>query len=91
MGNVLRLDRIRSIIRHTFVELGGLEDQLPQETMLIRNGFFCGRRFDIDGLQAVWFTEEDEIKFFGRSGSLERVISLDPDSEERPCDHLRAA
>jgi len=91
MGNVQRLDRIRSLIRQTFVELGGLADQLPRETMLIRNGFFCGRRFDIDGLQAVWFTEEDEIKFFGRSGSLARVIALEPESVGRPCELLRAA
>jgi hypothetical protein len=91
MGNVQRLDRIRSLIRQTFSELGGLEDQTPRETMLIRNGFFCGRRFDLDGLQAVWFSEEDEIKFFGRSGSLALVIGLDPESIEHACEQLRAA
>lgn len=91
MGNVQRLDRIRSLIRQTFSELGGLEDQTLRETMLIRNGFFCGRRFDQEGLQAVWFTEEDEIKFFDRSGSLARVIAMDSESNEHVYEQLRAA
>ena len=76
MGHVQRLDQIRSLIRRTFAEFGGLAEHAPRETMLIRDGFFCGRRFEADGLQAVWFTEENEVKFFDRTGAIVRVVGL---------------
>ena len=79
MDYVQRLDQIRSLIRQTFTEFGGLLERMPRETMLIRDGFFCGRRFEADGLQAVWFTEENEIKFFDRTGAVVRVVELVPD------------
>jgi hypothetical protein len=40
------------------------------ETLLIRNGLFCGRKFQCDGHLVVWFIEEDEIKFFSPCGDL---------------------
>lgn len=30
--------------------------------MLIRDGFFCGRRFAHDSINGVWFLEENELK-----------------------------
>jgi len=80
MDYVQRLDQIRSLIRQTFTEFGGLLERMPREAMLIRDGFFCGRRFEADGLQAVWFTEENEIKFFDRTGAIVRVVELVPDN-----------
>lgn len=40
------------------------------ETLLIRNGLFCGRKFQSDGHLVVWFIEEDEVKFFSPVGEL---------------------
>jgi hypothetical protein len=40
------------------------------ETILIRNGLYCGRKFQAEGFEVVWFVEEDEIKFFGPTGDL---------------------
>ncbi len=42
--------------------------------MLIRDGFFCGRRFVSDGLEAVWFIEENEVKFYDRDGKVVQVV-----------------
>ena len=86
MDYVQRLDQIRSLIRQTFTEFGGVLERMPREAMLIRDGFFCGRRFEADGMQAVWFNEENEIKFFDRSGAIVRVVALTTDnlpSEQR--------
>jgi hypothetical protein len=89
MDDVQRLGQIRSLICQTFSEFGGSVDRMPRETLLIRDGFFCGRRFESDGLQAVWFTEEDEVKFFDRNGAILRVVELVSDNLQ--VEHQKAA
>lgn len=76
MDYVPLLDQIRSLICQTIAEFGGITDRMPREAMLIRDGYFCGRRFEADGFHAVWFTEENEIKFFDRAGAIVRVVGL---------------
>jgi hypothetical protein len=80
MDSVELLQQIRKVIRETFAEFGGSTDQSLGEAMLIRDGFFCGRRFQCDGLHAVWFLEEHEIKFYDRNGANIRVLVLTPDN-----------
>jgi hypothetical protein len=36
---------------------------------------YCGRRFQADGLQAIWFIEEDQLKIYAKDGSVARVLS----------------
>lgn len=76
MDYVPSLDQIRSVICRTFAELGGALNRMPREAVLIRDGYFCGRRFEADGFHAVWFTEEHEIKFFDRGGAMVRAVAL---------------
>ncbi|MCA9132975.1 MAG: hypothetical protein KDA45_07460, partial [Planctomycetales bacterium] len=45
------------------------------ETLLIRDGLFCGRKFQCAGYEVVWFVEEDEIKFFSPCGELLKAVS----------------
>ncbi len=40
------------------------------EATLIRDGFFCGRRFRFPLHQAVWFVEEDEVKIRDLQGNV---------------------
>ncbi len=56
-------------------------DQL-QETILVRDGFYCGRRFQSEQVQAIWFIEEDQIKYYSADGGVVRVSR--PSSEPRP-------
>jgi len=74
MTNVFISSDIRQLVNETFAELhlsGGAE---PRETILIRGGHYCGRRFDVENGHAVWFMEEEQIKFFRADGRLARVI-----------------
>lgn len=48
----------------------GVETESLEESILIRDGYYCGRRFTAKGLQAVWFVEENELKVFNADGSL---------------------
>ena len=74
MHDVELVERVRAIVQETFKQLGGLAEQIPSEAMLIRDGFFCGRRFVAEGLEAVWFIEENEIKFYDCDGALLQVV-----------------
>lgn len=68
------VERIRLLVQRTLQEL-----QLPvqdlEETILIRNGFYCGRRYQAVSSHAIWFCEENQLKFYGEQGTLLHVIA----------------
>jgi len=61
---------IRAALRNRLLELAHLPDTTVQETLLIRDGCYCGRRFVAGSFSAVWFIEEGEIKIYGPAGTL---------------------
>lgn len=68
------VEQVRLLVRRTFMEL-----QIPvaeglEETILIRNGFYCGRRFATTAAHAVWFCEENQLKFYGPQGTVLHVL-----------------
>ncbi len=68
--------RIRGLISDTLVSLGAPGSAVVQESLLIRAGTYCGHRFRKGDYQAVWFVEEDQVKFFGPGKHL--VKSMRP-------------
>ena len=68
---------VRSLVAKTFAELG-VSDADFRETLLVCGGTYCGRRFKAEEGQAVWFFEENEVKFYGGDGSIARVMQLEP-------------
>ena len=69
-----RAQTIRRLIGQTFQELGSPSTDPPRETLLIRNGTYCGHLFRRDDLRAVWFIEENQLKFYGADGCLIRAV-----------------
>ncbi len=80
MTNSQRLAQVRE-------HLLGWLDQQPQddsvavdgspitsESVLIVDGFYCGRRFNAGTYRATWFIEEDELKIHDESGKLLCVV-----------------
>ncbi len=80
MRNPVSTESIRERVRAIFQSHGVAPQAEIHETILIRSGCYCGRRFACDGLEAVWFVEEDQLKVFARSGVLcdVRSASLAP-------------
>ncbi|MDG2385035.1 MAG: hypothetical protein P8N76_25410 [Pirellulaceae bacterium] len=66
--------RIRDMIKDTFLKLKRDGCEITTESLLIRNGHYCGHRFESGPLSAVWFCEEDQIKFHGKDGDLLMVM-----------------
>ena len=64
------LEAVRQHVRRTFTAQG--VDDLDDccETILIREGFYCGRRFTCDSHRAIWFVEEKVIKFYSADGEF---------------------
>jgi len=91
MDQVRILAGIRALVRKKFGQLGAPLDESAKEVMLIRHGCFCGRRFHLDGLQAVWFIEENEIKFYDRGGNIAGVVSISPENLSADPQSHRAA
>jgi hypothetical protein len=78
---------VRSLVAQTFAELGVDCRDALRETILIRDGNYCGRRFATEDGMAMWFVEEGQIKFYGADGSVIRVI----DAQAAPAALRRAA
>ena len=64
MPHPQRIDEIRRQVSETFARMEIREPDQFRESILIRNGSYCGRRFEADGAFAIWFLEEDEVKFY---------------------------
>ena len=67
--------QIRHFVQSQFAELRPECQQIEQETLLIREGHYCGHRYQASGLSAVWFREENELKFYDTDGGILRVVS----------------
>ena len=74
MSHAQVTDTVRRIVAETFVAVGLSDGGEAQETILIRDGAYCGRRFDGSRGHAIWFVEEEQIKFFRADGSLACAI-----------------
>ena len=83
----MRPRQIRQLIEQTFESLRSTPQRLTRESLLIRDGHYCGHRYESEDLFAVWFLEEQQVKFFSSSGDLLLVLEPAEANEAR----LRAA
>jgi len=67
-------ESVRRFIADVFQQLRLSGDDAPRQSLLIRDGNYCGRRFEADRGHALWFFEEDQVKVFGADGRVVRVI-----------------
>ncbi len=73
MTNSQRLSTVRAALRKWISERHpdqGDCDRALSEALLIRDGYFCGRRFRFQLYHAVWFLEEDEVKIHTPQGEV---------------------
>ncbi|MBW3598815.1 MAG: hypothetical protein KY475_16255 [Planctomycetes bacterium] len=70
-------EEVRHHTRRRLEVLGADADAEMVETILIRDGYFCGRRFECDGFTAVWFVEENELKIHDRDGRVHAAVAID--------------
>lgn len=74
MTHTSRMEALRRRVRTLLTDHGAAAGATVRESILIRQGAYCGRRFTCDGLAAVWFDEEAELKVHGRDGAVIEVL-----------------
>ena len=65
---------VRELVQQQFSEMKAGGGAIRGEAVLVRSGQYCGHRFHGVGISAVWFLEEDQIKFYDEAGSLLKVL-----------------
>jgi hypothetical protein len=65
---------VQQLIADVFQQLRLSDEDAPRQSLLIRDGNYCGRRFEAHHGHALWFFEEDQIKVFGADGRVLRVM-----------------
>ncbi len=63
-------ESIRNRLIAHLAESGIVVHSPVRETILIRDGYYCGRKYQAEGYTLVWFQEEDQLKLFAPNGSL---------------------
>ncbi len=71
------MQRVRAGIVRVLNDLGFDGPKPLEETLLVRDGHYCGRRFIREDATAVWFHEEGEVKFYSADGSLVDARPID--------------
>ena len=74
MHHAEQTEAVRRLIADVFQQLRLSDEETPRQSLLIRDGNYCGRRFEADRGHALWFFEEDQVKVFGPDGRVLRVI-----------------
>jgi hypothetical protein len=76
-------ERVRQLVLESLVDFGVMRAVPCGETLLLRDGFYCGRSFNFEGVRAVWMTEAHQVKFFSDGGRWLGTIDLEENAPRR--------
>lgn len=68
-------EHVRQLVAEAFARANMPQPTEFSESILIKAGNYCGRRFVGDGGHAIWFVEENQLKLYNGDGKLTQVIS----------------
>lgn len=77
MTNSQRLEIVRSTLTTWYENRHQTSFDHFNESILIRDGFYCGRKFRFADYSAVWFAEEDQLKLYDPQGALLESFVID--------------
>lgn len=66
---------VRQLVAEAFARAGIPQPADFTESILIKCGNYCGRKFLASGGHAIWFVEENQVKLYDAGGRLTQVIS----------------
>jgi hypothetical protein len=74
---------IRESVLRAVVELGADLPSGHREAILCRDGYIVGHQFNFDGVRAVWFVDDCEIKIKNGQGDVLRILDLNAQPDAR--------
>jgi hypothetical protein len=75
--------RVRELVLRTVPDFGIHDTALCGETLLLRDGYYCGRSFKFEGLRAIWLTDANQVKFYSDAGRWLATIELEEAAPRR--------
>ena len=82
-------EAVRTAVRHRLGERMTETDATYSETVLLREGNYCGRCFRWGGWAAIWTLDAGEIRFFDADRRLIESLPAPTDSDETTAAPLR--
>ncbi|MBL9124551.1 MAG: hypothetical protein JNG90_13030 [Planctomycetaceae bacterium] len=76
-------DRVRQLVIESLPDYGVADSELVAETLLLRDGYYCGRSFIFDSIRAVWLAEAGQVKFFADDGRWLGTLELEENAPRR--------
>lgn len=79
------IEQVRQTVITEFTALGLPENEAGriQETVLLRERFYAGRRFSCRAFSAVWLAGSAEISFYGDDGQVLHTTTVPAESASR--------
>jgi hypothetical protein len=90
MPHAQMIAAVRHLVADALARVAGEGPDSIRESILIREGLYCGRRFETSAGYAIWFVEENQVKIFERAGRVIDVLQLE-ESAPAPLTHRLAA
>ena len=75
--------RVRELVLRTVPDFGVCDTTPSAETLLLRDGYYCGRCFKFEGVRAIWLSEANQVKFYTDGGRWLATIELEEASPRR--------
>jgi len=74
---------VRQVAHQALHRHGASADVEPNESFLIQDGYYFGRRFTCDNLQAIWLLEDNRIRLSDEEGNvLEEFLVNDSTNDQ---------
>src|SRR5262245_30624103 len=81
------LEAVRHQVSQAFERYKIADGSEPRESILLKGGIYCGRRFEVGTGYAIWNAQNDELKIFSINGKVLGFIT----EASAPSVALRAA
>lgn len=76
--------QVRQRVQEAIQERGLGSSALIGETILVQGGYYAGRRFIFEEIEAVWRTGSDQVSLFTNDGASLPPVWLQAGASERP-------
>ena len=76
MGHQQQVDAVRKAVHQYLSQGAEFASADCCETILVRDGFYCGRSFSFEGQRAVWLVDELQVKCFDELGNLTACLPV---------------
>jgi hypothetical protein len=73
----------RQVVLDGVCGLGISDPAIYRTAFLIRDGYCVGQRLFFDGIQAIWLTAENVVRFYADDGDILKTVEIGQEPSEK--------